>query len=45
MSNEAMRAEIRNVYKTDTWKWKVDRMPNKQVLAVYLSFKRRGKVA
>lgn len=36
-----MREIIREVYTTYTWKAKVDKMPAKQVCAVYFSFKQR----
>lgn len=44
MSVPQMRAIIREVYCTNSWKAKVDKMPAKQVCAVYLSFKRRGLI-
>lgn len=44
MSVPQMRAAIREVYCTYSWKEKVDRMPAKQVCAVYLSFQKRGLV-
>lgn len=44
MSVPQMRAIIRNVYYTNSWRAKVDAMPPKQVCAVYLSFQRRGLI-
>lgn len=43
MSYEEMRAAIRDVYDTDSWKDKVDNMLDVQVVAVYLKFKNQGK--
>ena len=39
-----MKLRIKSAYKTQTWKIKVDRMPDSQVVAVYLRFKSRGMV-
>ncbi len=36
-----MREIIREVYTTYTWHQKVKKMPPKQVIAVYMSFKKR----
>lgn len=44
MSVPQMRATIREIYATDSWKRRVDKMPAKQVTAVYLSFKQRGLI-
>lgn len=37
-----MREMISNVYSSDTWRWKVERMPDHQVLAIYFDFLARG---
>jgi len=40
-----MRAIIRDVYQGQKWYDKVDAMKPNQVIAVYMSFKKRGLVA
>jgi len=44
MSVKEMRDAIRQVYDTDTWRYKVSKMKEGQVIAVYFSFKKRGLV-
>ena len=39
MNVDLMRAEIAKEYPGDNWEKKVKRMPDKQVLAVYHSFR------
>lgn len=39
-----MRQIIQNVYTTYSWKIKVCKMPPQQVIAVYMSFKKRGLI-
>lgn len=39
-----MRNEIRRAYDTDRWRNTVDKMPDDQITAVYLSLKKRGKI-
>ena len=42
MNVETMRSEIAKVYTGDGWKRKVKKMPENQVVAVYLNFKKTG---
>ena len=42
MNVETMRSEIAKVYTGDGWKKKVKNMPENQVVAVYLNFKKTG---
>ena len=42
MNVETMRSEIAKVYSGDGWKNKVKKMPENQVVAVYLNFKKTG---
>ncbi len=44
LTAEHMRREIVKVYKGRRWEEKVRKMSDDQVTAVYLSFKRRGKI-
>lgn len=39
---EEMRSDISKVYLNTTWKKKVARMPDKQVMAIYYNFLARG---
>lgn len=39
-----MRDEISNVYDTKSWRNKVDEMYDDQVIAIYYSFLRTGKI-
>ena len=38
-----MRLLVSQVYKSDTWKNKVQRMPDRQIMAIYYSFCERGE--
>ena len=40
---ETMRSDISKVYLNTSWKKKVARMPDKQVMAIYYSFLETGK--
>ena len=42
MNVETMRSEIAKVYTGNGWKKKVKNMPENQVVAVYLNFKKTG---
>ena len=42
MNVETMRREIAKAYTGDAWKRKVKNMPENQVVAVYLNFKKTG---
>jgi hypothetical protein len=44
MSTESKRSAIKSCYKSDSWRKKVDRMTEGQVIAVYLRFLRDGKI-
>ena len=44
MSVMQMREEIAKVYAGPKWKDTVSHMPDAQVIAVYYSFKQRGKL-
>ena len=44
MSVMQMREEIAKVYAGPKWKDRVSHMPDAQVIAVYYSFKQRGKL-
>lgn len=44
MSIEQMRVEIVKVYPGTKWRKRVERMPDDQVLAIYKSFERTGKL-
>jgi len=44
MNTEVMRQEIAKEYPGDNWKKKVKRMPDKQVIAVYYSFKNKERM-
>ncbi len=39
-----MKNAILKAYRGDKWVWKVSRMSDAQIIAVYLSLKKRGKV-
>lgn len=39
-----MREKIKKVYPTETWHYKVNHMPDKQVMAIYFSMKESGKL-
>lgn len=39
-----MRQKIQDAYSSDSWKQKVKRMPNDQIIAIYYKFKRAGKI-
>lgn len=43
MSVAQMRNEIAMVYPGEGWKQKVDRMHERQVVAIYMNFQRNGK--
>ena len=43
MTIDQMRGEILKVYPGDAWKYRVARMHDNQVIAVYYSFKGKGK--
>ena len=40
---EEMRSDISKVYLNSSWKKKVARMPDNQVMAIYYSFLEKGK--
>ena len=43
MTPDEMRVAISKVYAGKKWKYKVDRMPDYQVIAIYFSFLESGK--
>lgn len=43
MQVDDMREKIASVYPGAGWKWKVRHMPEKQVMAVYFDFLKRGR--
>lgn len=42
MTVDQMRNEIYKVYPSKSWEYKVDRMYDDQVIAVYYNFKKKG---
>lgn len=42
VSINQMRDLVRNAYKGEEWRAKVDRMPDNQVIRLYYSFNERG---
>ena len=42
MTVEEQRTAISKVYPTEKWKNKVENMPEDQVIAIYLTFQKRG---
>lgn len=42
MTVQEMKYEIRKVYDTATWKYKVDHMYDDQIIAIYHNFNERG---
>lgn len=44
MTNYEMREAIRKVYQTTSWRDKVDKMYDDQVIAIYLRFEKEGKL-
>lgn len=43
MSVDQMREAILEVYPNSTWRRKVDKMPDEQVIAIYMSFLNNGR--
>ena len=43
MTVDQMLTEIAQVYPTPKWKLHVDGMPDRQVIAIYMSMKRKGR--
>lgn len=43
MSIEDMRGWVASAYKTKSWKAKVSKMPDNQILALYFRFAQQGK--
>ena len=43
MNVEYMRTKVMQVYPTHKWAAKVHRMPDDQVVAIFLTFKEQGK--
>lgn len=39
-----MREKIKKVYPTETWRNRVDHMPDNQVMAIYFSMKESGRL-
>lgn len=44
MTDDKTRNMLRAAYKSQTWKDKVDKMSDAQVVAIYLRFKAQGKL-
>lgn len=44
MSVEQMRESILKAYSTDSWKAKVKKMEESQVIAIYYKFLREGRI-
>lgn len=38
------RNEIKKAYSSESWSYKVDRMSDQQVIAIYFRFKNQGKI-
>ena len=45
MAYEAEREALKAVYKSRAWRAKVNKMPDQQVIAIYLNLKSQKKVA
>lgn len=44
MTNADMRGWVKSAYPSNTWKKKVDKMSDEQIVAVYYSLVQRGKI-
>lgn len=44
MHVEAMRREVSNVYMNDTWRKRVKKMPDSQIIAIYKKFQVGGEL-
>lgn len=44
MNMTEIRREVKKVYPTKTWEDRVNKMPDDQVRAIFLRFKREGKI-
>ena len=44
MHVEAMRREVSNAYMNDTWRKRVKKMPDSQIIAIYKKFQVEGKL-
>ncbi len=44
MEINTMRGWLLSVYPSDSWKQKVDKMPNAQIIAIYYSLLKRRKL-
>lgn len=44
MDISVKRDWCRRAYPGDSWKWKVDKMSDKQIEALFISLRKRGKI-
>ena len=44
MESYQMRDRVKKAYPGDNWKRKVDRMPDDQIIALYYSLVKQGKI-
>lgn len=44
MTTEQKRSELMKAYPSHSWKQKCKKMPENQVIALYLKFKKEGKI-
>ena len=43
-NNQLKRQQVTAAYPSESWKYKVSKMSDQQVLAIYFRFKKEGKI-